>query len=50
MKKKETVTRNKKIEINRETLRRLEADEYQKVAAGTDCPSFSHFPHCPLCC
>ncbi|HEY0511791.1 MAG TPA: hypothetical protein VGH73_07805 [Thermoanaerobaculia bacterium] len=50
MEKKQLVPRNKKLEFNRETLRRLEDHEYQKVVGGTDCPSFSHFPHCPLCC
>jgi hypothetical protein len=50
VKKNQEVLRIKKIEIKRETLRKLQDDEYQKVVAGTDCPSFSHFPHCPLCC
>ncbi|HSS48090.1 MAG TPA: hypothetical protein VLX28_04020 [Thermoanaerobaculia bacterium] len=50
MKKKPEITRIKKIEFKRETLRKLQDDEYQKVIGGTDCPSFSHFPHCPLCC
>lgn len=50
MKKKLLVPRDKKIEFNRETLRKLQQDEYEKVAGGTDCPSFSQFPHCPLCC
>lgn len=48
--KKELATRKKKIEFNRETLRQLEENEYVKAAGGTSSPSFSHLPHCPLCC
>lgn len=47
--KKQLPPRNKKIEFNRETLRKLPDHEYAKAAGGTS-PSFSHLPHCPLCC
>jgi hypothetical protein len=47
--KKELTPRKKKIEFNRETLRQLGENEYVKAAGGSS-PSFSHFPHCPLCC
>lgn len=50
MKKKQLAPRNKKIEINRETLRKLQPEEYENVAGGSDCPTFTHLPHCPLCC
>jgi hypothetical protein len=47
--KKELTPRKKKIEFNRETLRQLGENEYVKAAGGSS-PSFSHLPHCPLCC
>jgi hypothetical protein len=50
MKKQPLEPRDKKIALNRETLRKLEVHEYEKVAGGTSSPSFSHLPHCPLCC
>lgn len=45
------VTRNRKIEVSRETLRQLQAHEYAKATVvGRTSPSFSRLPHCPLCC
>jgi hypothetical protein len=48
---KKTIASTKKIELSRETLRRLEYEDYRDIAAGAisySCTTTCH-PPCPQC-